>query len=52
MKTYTWDEVLQLVAAGKTDDQEDNQGQVLFYTGVYRWKDGTYRSQPDPSWDD
>ena len=52
MKTYTWQEVLDLVASNKADDQEDNQGQILFYTGVYRHKDGTLHDTADPNWDD
>jgi len=32
------------------DDLEtDFEGQLVIYTGVYRWTDGTYRRMPDPS---
>jgi hypothetical protein len=26
----------------------DNHGQMVIYTGVYLWKDGSYRDEPDP----
>lgn len=27
----------------------DNEGQIIIYTGFYRWEDGTIRDEPDPS---
>ena len=30
------------------DQQTDNQGQIVIYTGMYRWTDGTVRDAPQP----
>ena len=27
--------------------EKDNSGQLVFYTGIYRWNDGTLRSVPE-----
>ena len=28
-------------------ETHDEQGQVILYTGIYRWKDGTYHSEKE-----
>ncbi len=33
---------------GDMDQQTDNQGQIVIYTGMYRWTDGTVRDVPQP----
>lgn len=52
MKIYSEAEVeIILREVGKMDHQEDLQGQMIIYTGLFNWKDGTVRDQPDPFWD-
>lgn len=54
MKTYTQEEVDAIMKdIGKDGDiQNDNTGQVIIYTGIFEWEDGTHRDEPDPSLDD
>jgi hypothetical protein len=33
------------------DSEEDNDGQVVVYTGVYRWNDGKLRYESEAEWD-
>ena len=51
IKTYTEQDMLnhKLSDCQRFDDF---QGQIVAYTNLWRWKDGSIRSQPDPSWTD
>jgi hypothetical protein len=51
MKTYMEEEVEEHLTHGQHTEEEDNEGQIVFYTGLYRWKDGTVRDYVDPDRD-
>ena len=50
MKTYTEDQVQQMLNALGTYEH-DNQGQIVIYTGVFEWRDGSFHDEVDPSWE-
>ncbi len=54
MKTFTSAEVdaMTNVTAPGADQQCDNLGQIIVYTGIFCWKDDTFRDEPDPTYDD
>lgn len=35
---------------GTLDQQTDNSGQIVIYSGYWTWGDGTIRDIPDPSY--
>lgn len=40
-----WDDIIHEVRATHPDDLDtDNDGQLIIYTGIYRWKDGSYHT--------
>jgi hypothetical protein len=51
MKTYTEEQVRKIVrdhAEFSDVDQTDYAGQVIIYTGVFLWSDGSFRDEEEP----
>jgi len=40
--------VIESLVQGTADEQTDNEGQIIIYTGMYEWADGSIRDTPDP----
>lgn len=40
------------LAAQTMDVQHDNEGQIVIYTGIYDWEDGSFHDEPEPITDD
>lgn len=39
---------LEMLMSGGVDlDQTDNDGQIVIYTGVYKWADGSLHTEPE-----
>lgn len=48
MKTYTDNEAFQHVSDNlDLHGETDNQGQIVIYTGLFRWEDGTIHDAPE-----
>lgn len=53
MSTYTKEEVQEEVISAVRDAiryenyETDNEGQIIFYSGLYLWEDGTVRDEPE-----
>lgn len=53
MKIFTEEEVAQRLASAKfCTSEDDGHGQVVIYTGLFLWKDGSYRDSPDPHYEE
>jgi hypothetical protein len=53
MKIYTDAELEAAIKSFPLDLSEtDNLGQIIIYTNLYRWNDGSIRDDFDPSWGD
>ena len=51
MESYTEEQVNKMLACLGTLEH-DNQGQLVIYTGVFRWHDGSFHDEVDPSLED
>lgn len=49
MKIFTKEEVDACTCSYNGELEHDEQGQLIVYTGIYQWKDGSCRDQPEPS---
>ena len=52
MKIFTEQEAIEDIVEGASDSHPydldtDLDGQLIIYTGIYRWKDGTYRDEAE-----
>ena len=41
-------DVIESITDGSADIETDNEGQLIIYTNMYEWMDGSIRSEPDP----
>jgi hypothetical protein len=42
-------QLIEMVSAEHPDNIEtDNDGQLVFHMGIYRWADGSYHDVPEP----
>lgn len=50
MPTYSKEEVERLLDTNNPHSAEsyDEEGQIIVQTGLYKWKDKTYHTEPDP----
>jgi hypothetical protein len=51
-KTFTNSEIDALFSSIEGDFQRDNSGQVIIYTNIFEWDDGTFHNVSDPLYED
>ena len=51
MQTFTEEQVDKMLSCLGTLEH-DNQGQIVIYTGVFQWRDGSFHDQEDPNLED
>jgi hypothetical protein len=51
VKTFTADEAIAHIKEHIQLGEWDNQGQIVIYTNLYSWNDGSIRDAPDPNWE-
>lgn len=50
MKIFSKEEVERYTfSSNKTEICYDESGQLVIYTGIFKWNDQTYRDYPDPN---
>lgn len=41
--------MIKLIHSGEADVQTDNDGQLVVYTGLFRWQDQSVHNEEDPA---
>ena len=44
--------IIGMVRSGQAELQTDNTGQLIVLTGLFKWRDGTIRTEEQPNQDD
>lgn len=47
--TLAWDKEGKLLPS--PEFEKDERGQIIVYTNLFRWNDGSYRDEPDPDYE-
>lgn len=54
LRTYTKEQVDHMMDLSEmhlldsSSQEQDNHGQIILYTGIFEWEDGTFHDEPDP----